>query len=263
MRLLIDAGNSYTKWAWQPAQPERTDDWQVHALANADWIAGLPHAAPLHAAIAQASACLISNVAGEAWLAALPDTYNPSTCCVIESPATWGNVSNGYHSPAQLGSDRWCSLLAVWQQYQASALIVSLGTAMTLDYLQKTAPGGACFVGGTIQPGLRLMWRSLQQGAAQLKQYDLDALTQQQAHRQIEPWPTTSQQAMWQGCVTALVASICQRYAELQSTDPEIRLILTGGDAALIHAALPDRLSAQAIIGDNLVLKGLAWMAHA
>jgi type III pantothenate kinase len=258
MKLLIDAGNTRTKWAWCPDQPHQDAAWQVHALTHQQWLQGDADAQRLLQAIAQAKQVWLSNVAGERWLQALPnlgDELNAEKLQLVQSTATALRVQNSYQQPSQLGSDRWCCVLAAWQQFGQSALVVTAGTALTMDALVVNR-AEASFAGGTIQPGVRLMWLSLQQGAAQLDYaYPPD---------QAEPgFAQNSQQAMWLGCVQALAASVSAQFERMISlVDALPLLVLTGGDAALLHRYLPDRLSAQAIIVDNLVLKGLACLAE-
>lgn len=251
MKLLIDAGNSRTKWAWCSAKSEDVS-WQVHTLDNTQWFGR--EASALRDAIGQADEVWLSNVAGERWLQTLTDI--PESFHVVQSTASALGVHNHYTAPAQLGSDRWCSLLAVWQRYAQSALVVTAGTAMTMDALKATDKG-TDFLGGTIQPGLQLMWQSMQQGAAQLA-YDYSEYTDS-----LDGFARDSQQAMWVGCVQALTAAIAMQYARLSdNTGTPPLLLLSGGDAQLLHRYLPHALSAQAIIVDNLVLKGLACLAR-
>lgn len=253
MKLLIDAGNSRTKWAWCPEQSSQSKALQINTLDNQDWFEGTAQAQALHAAIAKASRIYLSNVAGERWLQRLPELGQRLQRIVATHSAM--GLQNAYSQPAQLGSDRWCSLLAVWRQAQKSALVVSAGTAMTMDALE-VKQGRAVFAGGSIQPGLRLMWQSLQHGAAQLDYaYPTD-------HTAEDGFAINSQQAMWLGCMQALSASVAAQYDRLcQRLDHAPLLHLSGGDADLIARYLPHRLSAQAIIVDNLVLEGLAWLA--
>ncbi|MDF0378520.1 type III pantothenate kinase [Methylophilus sp. YYY-1] len=254
MKLLIDAGNSRTKWAWCPEQSSQSTALQINALDNQDWFEGAAQAQALHAAIAKASLIYLSNVAGERWLQALHERDQRLQAIVATSSAL--GLQNSYSQPSQLGSDRWCSLLAVWRSEGKSALVVSAGTAMTMDAL-VIKKAQAMFAGGSIQPGLRLMWQSLQQGAAQLDYAypDLDAGT--------DSFAQNSQHAMWLGCVQALAASVAAQYARLcQQLDHVPLLFMSGGDADLIARYLPHALSAQAIIVDNLVLKGLACLAE-
>jgi type III pantothenate kinase len=217
------------------------------------WLEREPSADLLRDAIGQADEVWLSNVAGERWLQALPAI--PDTFHVVQSTASALGVRNHYTVPLQLGSDRWCSILAVWQHYARSALVVTAGTAMTIDAL-NLGNEGADFLGGSIQPGLRLMWQSLQQGAAQLDYAYPENIKP-------DGFALNSQQAMWLGCVQAMTAALVAQYSRLsEMTANAPLLILSGGDAQLLHRYLPHTLSAQAIIVDNLVLKGLACLAR-
>ncbi|PPD11436.1 type III pantothenate kinase [Methylophilus sp.] len=252
MKLLIDAGNSRTKWVWCPSVADEAS-WQFHALENAQWSAVGGEAELLRQAVLEADEVWLSNVAGERWLQGLPAMVK--SLHVIQAEGSALGLKNHYSHPAQLGSDRWCSLLSAWQQFGQSALVVTAGTAMTIDALLVNKHE-ADFLGGSIQPGLRLMWQSLQQGAAQLDYSYAEGIAWQD-------FALNSQQAMWLGCVKALTAPIAMQYARLseQAGTPPL-LLLSGGDAQLLHRYLPHALSAQAIIVDNLVLKGLACLAE-
>ncbi len=255
MKLLIDAGNTRIKWAWWPQDSlHASTAWQVHALDYQQWLHGDAEAARLLQAIAQAGQVWLSNVAGSGWMQALPDLDDKLQ--LVQSAAAALEVKNSYQQPSQLGSDRWCSVLAAWRQFGQSALVVTAGTALTIDALM-VSKAGASFAGGTIQPGLHLMWQSLQQGAAQLDYaYPLEQAA-------LPGFAQDSQQAMWLGCVQALAASVAAQFERMASlADSAPLLVLTGGDASLLHRYLPDTLSAQAIIVDNLVLKGLACLAE-
>jgi type III pantothenate kinase len=277
MKLLIDAGNTRTKWAWCPEPPLTFEmHMQVVALENQLWLhdSECADSQALHAALAQATEILVSNVAGAGWLQSLAAVKEKVTV-IKASPAVLG-LHNSYSLPAQLGSDRWCSVLAVWRLHQRDALVVTAGTAMTMDALLRdalitdalitdalitqtvAAETCATFAGGSIQPGLRLMWQSLQQGTAQLD-HDYPHNTALG-----NGFARNSQQAMWAGCVQALIAPMASQYAQLQSLTGgrQPSLVLSGGDAMILQRYLPDALSLQAIIVDNLVLKGLACLAE-
>lgn len=252
--LLIDAGNSRIKWAWRPAQPNQDAQWQVQALSHAQWQQSGLEAQPLLQAVAAAGQVWLCNVAGQQWLQRLPVTRAPYQ--LVQASAMALGVENSYLVPAQLGSDRWCSVLAAWRLFGRTALVVTAGTALTIDVL-AVKPGRVVFMGGTIQPGLRLMWQSLQQGAAQLDYAFPQSVSSPSGLAQ------DSQQAMWLGCMQALSAAVVMQYERLcQQHEQRPALILTGGDVGLLKQSLPAALAAQVIIVDNLVLKGLACLAE-
>jgi type III pantothenate kinase len=267
MKLLIDAGNTRTKWAWCPEQPLTLEmHLQMATLENQLWLqdSQCADSQALHAAIAQAGEVWISNVAGADWLQSLyagnEDALKDKVTLIKASPSVLG-LNNGYSLPAQLGSDRWCSLLAVWQLHKQDALVVTAGTAMTMDALvlqPEAEERTAIFTGGSIQPGLKLMWQSLQHGTAQLD-YAYPHHTALS-----NGFSRNSQQGMWAGCVQALIAPMASQFSQLQglTSGRQPALVLSGGDAMILQRYLPDALSLNAIIVDNLVLKGLACLAE-
>ena len=75
----------------------------------------------------------------------------------IRTMETSGGISNGYRTPTQLGVDRWLALVAARQITRQAAVVVSAGTALTIDALSANG----MFTGGAILPGLSLMINSL------------------------------------------------------------------------------------------------------
>lgn len=262
MRLLIDAGNTRTKWAWAKASGDE-DFASVFTFDNATWLNHVQTAehVAFASAVAHATEIWISNVAGAAWVQAFASLGSAAEIHWVSASAEGLGLHNGYHIPSQLGSDRWCSLLAAWAHYQQSALVVNAGTAVTIDALQvvETLTKGkhAVFDGGSIQPGLQLMWQSLQQRTAQLNTAFPDDFSAANAR------PRNTQQAILQGCLHAIAGAVLLQYQSLSSTwaHPPL-LLLSGGDAQRLQPYLSQTLSVQAIIVDNLVLRGLARLAE-
>lgn len=257
MKLLIDAGNSRTKWAWCPEQMAVDTPLTVSVVDNQAWIQGESAGLALQQALQQASAIWVSNVAGHAWQQRFNQQVNTRHVRWMVPPSESLGLFNGYLQPAQLGSDRWCSVLSVWQTFQRDALVVSAGTAITMDALQVRQAGKvADFLGGSIQPGLQLMWKSLQTGAAQLGYfyYETDETPL--------GFATNSLQAMRQGCLQAVTGAIQLQYAQLaeRCAKPPL-LVITGGDAAVLHKCVQAFALPQVYLIEYLVLRGLATLA--
>ncbi len=257
MKLLIDAGNSRTKWAWCPQQLAVDTELEVAVVDNQAWLQGEAKGKPLQQALQLADAIWISNVAGQVWQKQFEQQVHTRHLRWVLPPSECLGLFNGYLQPTQLGADRWCNLLSVWHTYQRDALVVSAGTAITMDALLVRQPGKvADFLGGSIQPGLQLMWKSLQTGAAQLGYfyYEIEELP--------EAFATNSLQAMRQGCLQAVAGAIAMQYGKLaeRCVKPPL-LILTGGDAALLYHTLQPVYAPHLHLSDYLVLKGLATMA--
>jgi type III pantothenate kinase len=103
-------------------------------------------------------------------------------------------------------------------------------------------------MGGMIMPGLNLMKQSLAASTAQLE-HITGTLTL---------FPQSTADAMFTGAVQSICGAVVQMYqtlAEHEETAP--LLLLTGGDAPILHPFLEDRVPVTLEIIDNLVLDGL------
>lgn len=233
-RLLIDAGNTRIKVAtvtdgrWSPVQTVLTGD--------ADQLAGC-----LEGGVQQV---WVSNVAGDEVGRAII-----AACAVlgltprfIASQVEQCGVCNGYEQPAQLGCDRWAALIAAWHHQRRACLVVSSGTATTIDALSARGE----FIGGLILPGIELMQRSLTGAAAQLRQVG----------GRYADLPRNTADALLSGAVQASCGAIVRQYALLGVTDAPV--LLAGGAAEVLHRHL--QLPVQMM--DNPVLQGLSVIAQ-
>lgn len=82
----------------------------------------------------------------------------------IESTAAACGVKNNYEDPSRLGTDRWAALVAAWQRQLAPCLVVSAGTALTVDQLDERG----YFLGGAIVAGYHAMLGGLAGNTAAL-----------------------------------------------------------------------------------------------
>lgn len=229
--LLLDVGNSRTKWACTEGEL-----WVHQGVANSgDWIA-LQQA---FASLPPPHKILVSNVAGEEAAQHVRAACGAWQCAVefISAKAAQCGVRNAYAQPAQLGSDRWAALIAAWRQERAACLVVNCGTATTIDALSGTGE----FLGGLILPGVDMMWRSLVAGTAQLEA----------AHGSWHEFPRNTADAVASGAVQATVGAIRLQYDLLGV--PGARCLLSGGAADSVHPHLKLPL----VRVDDLVLRGL------
>jgi len=218
-RVLMDAGNSSLKWV-----VVEDGQWRVQGRCDyADWDA-------LKAELTVGTECFVASVTSpehEQQLVALLETAAIGSTW-LTAQVSFANLSNTYLNPSQLGVDRWMALIAARQRTLEPVLVVSVGTAMTVDAL--TAEG--VFLGGVIVPGVSLMRQSLQQGTAGVG----DVSGNWQA------FPNTTADAVQSGIVAALCGAIEQqhmRLAEAAKVTPYC--LLTGGDAGMVmpHLSIP------------------------
>jgi type III pantothenate kinase len=219
--LLIDAGNSCLKWAL-------VEDGQWRAQGRNDYA----DLADLKAQLTAATPCFITSVArpaqAQALAALLAAAAAGGSAHWLTAEAEFAGVKNSYLNPLQLGTDRWMGLIAARARTRKPVLVVSVGTAMTVDAL---AADGV-FLGGVIAPGVRLMRQALQQGTARVA----DAPGQWQA------FPRSTADAVESGIVAALCGAIQQQYARLAGASGTVpQCLLTGGDAGVVlpHLTLP------------------------
>jgi type III pantothenate kinase len=154
-------------------------------------------------------------------------------------------VLNLYERPEQLGSDRWAAMIGAWHRTRGACLVVSAGTAVTIDTLNERGE----FVGGMILPGKRLMQGSLVAGTHALEEFAGQAVD----------FPRNTADAATSGIATALSCTVqmaCQRLAATGAKSPPC--LLTGGDAEWLSG----QLQFGAIIAPRLVLEGLLMMGR-
>jgi type III pantothenate kinase len=217
-RLLLDAGNSRLKWAVVEGSLWRSQ-------GSADYA----DLSPLTQVLATGIDCYIASVASaphEALIRSMLATFD-ITPRWLKAVAQFKQIRNRYANPQQLGVDRWMGLIAARERTLDPVLVVSVGTAMTVDAL--SADG--VFLGGLIVPGLSLMRQSLRQGTAQVDEVD----------GSWQAFPRATANAVQSGVVAALCGAIQVQHARLAEQSGQIpQCLLTGGDALLLlpHLAM-------------------------
>lgn len=235
MLLAIDAGNTFVKWAYHDGTK-----WQATARVA---LAEFAKEAAQLAARPRPDTIVISSVAGDLFrqpMTGLLEQWRAEALWVTPQSRAYG-VENGYGMPTQLGSDRWASLIATRRITQESAVVASIGTAVTVDVLGADG----LFRGGLILPGLELMQRSLWQGTAGIPK----------AVGTYERFPTSTANAVYTGVLLATAGAV-ERMVEAAGSGTEV--ILTGGGAA----ALAPFIRPSPRLMENLVLEGLLCIAR-
>jgi type III pantothenate kinase len=236
--LAIDAGNTRIKWGLHDGRRWLDSGWAATAQP-----------APLRrrfAALPQAGAIVISNVAGAALRSVLAGMLPPAPVRWLRSAAEQCGVRNSYAAPAQLGSDRWASLIAAHHMHAGAAVVVNAGTALTADAL--TADG--VFVGGIIVPGADLMRSALARNTAGLRR----------RAGAFSFFPDNTGDAILSGTVNALCGAVERMGRHLQTAGGQPPLYLLSGGAAGLIAP---HLNLEVKVVDNLVLDGLVVIARA
>ena len=240
MFLLIDIGNTKTKWMLRDQKKIYQENSFLTEDIDQDYF---QFSEKIHK-------ILVSNVAGFEKEAILKIKLKKFSCPVefVKPHKKWKHLLNGYQDISLLGVDRWLSALSVSNSIQKSTVIVSVGTAVTIDYLSfDKKEHQYTFEGGVILPGLHLTKNALSQNTAQLINDD--------GTFQIPAINTAN--AIQSGFILSVLGNL-KSFVELAlSKSSDVYIILSGGDAEFIYQHLTEDLKRYTTIKKDLVLDGL------
>lgn len=236
MLLAIDAGNSFVKWAYHDGRT-----WLAAQCA-----ALTPFCLdPAHYLQISPSYVVIANVAGSRFETAFKAAFPDMRAQWVQAARAACGVINHYECAETLGADRWAALIGARAITHEPCVVVSGGTALTVDLLAQDGH----FLGGAIAPGFHLMRDVLATRTAAL----------QPAAGRVTPWPVNTADAVHTGLMYAVLGVIekMARVLEVHAQQP-VTCMLTGGAALQIVPYLnrPHQLV------DNLVLEGLLLLAQ-
>ena len=237
--LLLDGGNSRLKWAWvEQGKIVRTQAAHYRDLAvlEQDWqVYAQPHTQIMGSAVC-------GDEKKQKVQAALPQHI-----VWLGSMAQAASIHNHYRHVEEHGADRWFNALGSRKFTQNACVVVSCGTAVTIDALTANNH----YLGGMIMPGFHLMRESLLRRTAHL-------------NRPEGSWyafPTTTANAIATGMADAVCGALMLMHARLKerSEGRAVDIVITGGGAGKIARALPENFAAEnhVKIVENLVIYGL------
>lgn len=233
MILDIDAGNSYVKWRLSGEDADVVRGSQPTELVLTQ---GLDLAAVTNVSMARLSS-VANNALAQRLQKQLIDQFAIKLQVARVSGAVNG-VTCAYPEPEKLGIDRWLAVLAAYEAYRASVLVIDAGSAMTLDLVSADGQ----HVGGYIMAGRQMMREALAQGTDSVNVSAVATVNM------MVPGQNTVD-AVNRGCLLTAVAVIEKLAAQYPAA-----LVITGGDAATLMEALP----LDSFHHPDLVLEGLA-----
>lgn len=245
--LAIDVGNTRAKWGVFDASGEL----KAHGANATDSLSSM-QPSPAWAGCRRA---VISNVAGAQAQDALDRLLAGMEVRYVRPGLQACGVQNRYRMPTQLGADRWAAVVAAWHRYHDDCIVVSVGTAVTIDALANdAATGEGVFLGGLILPGLQLMQQRIADKAPGVMQ----------GEGALKDFPDNTADALYTGGLHAIagaVRGLAERLAKRMAVHANElpRIIIAGGDAEALYALLAQEaaLANRLAIADNLVLQGL------
>ena len=236
MILLVDIGNSFLKWTL--AESGTIAEPRYLNYRESDFISVLTQAwAPLSepeqiGLAAVAAPEIVAKVLG------LAQAMWPAATVVKPSAAGQAfGVASAYGRPEKLGVDRWLAMIGALHAYPGANCIVDCGTAITVDFV---AADGR-HQGGLICPGLRLMKQALSANTHALPV----AAGVGAVGLAVDTDAAIEAGVLW--AAVGLVETALSRQSQ------HYRLVLTGGDAAL----LAQQLASDKVLDSQLVFKGL------
>lgn len=244
MHLLIDMGNSRMKWALA--------DHKVVHQGTVDYTEGWLKFFHLELkkfiALTELHSALVCNVSGEKRELLLREWLKSKLAIVattVTSKPLYSGLKNNYTPASQLGADRWAALFGAYVHYPLPVIVCDIGTAVTIDTINREGQ----FTGGTISPGLRLMYHSLFQNTSmEINRFNKTSYSTS---------PLNTESAIASGLIESIVGQISLRYLRESQSKAKITLVITGGDAPLIaeHLLTPFTLDTELLFKGMIAMK--------
>ncbi len=243
MKLLVDFGNTRLKWATFDGRQLCHGGVFAHAQTPLrETLAREWHTLDAIQEVLVAS--VVAPTLEDALAAFTRERFGVTAQC-LRSPAAALGVRNAYAEPQRLGVDRFLALAAAHARAARLQVLVSVGTALTIDALAADGE----HLGGLIVPSPELMRRAVVAGTARV---DMRA-------GRYAPWPASTDDAVYSGALYAAIGAIERfRGALAQRFAGTPALLLGGGGSAEL---LPLLGTAECV--HDLVLHGLALWAQA
>lgn len=166
---------------------------------------------------------------------------------LILSRSTPLPVAIKYSTPSSLGLDRIALSAGAASLYPGeSVVVVDAGTAVTLDVVDASP----AFLGGRISPGVRLRFEALHDFTSALPLVSADGSTPLIGD--------STDTSIRSGVLLGLADEIVETYRRYCDRFDCSRLLLTGGDARLLHDKIINRIPAVHV--PDLMARGLLYI---
>lgn len=262
--LLFDVGNTQLKWAavesTQHPSAQQKKLWAYSGSISSNSLRSHEHHQELSSYIAKTlpkpNAIAFSCVAGQESINSLQSLF-PQWSKIrwqqLKGDSSFDGVRTLYQEPSKLGADRWAAIIAACNLSKTNTLVVSAGTATTIDLLGSNG----VHHGGWILPGIDLMQKSLVTNTAQLPMATRNEPSNE--------FGLSTNHAIVGGCDAAQIGAIQYALDVAKEMNQAVETIwIDGGNAKILANALVQthKLSHIKIeVCEGLVLRGLwAWL---
>lgn len=151
-------------------------------------------------------------------------------------------IKNRYATPETLGVDRIAAACGAWLLFpRQNSLVVDVGSCINYEFVNRHGE----YEGGAISPGVKMRFQSMHHFTAKLPMApatETASLTGDSTTRCLQS-----------GVMNGVLHEITGALARYENNHPDIRVILTGGDAHFFE----NHLKPSIFVAPDLVLMGL------
>lgn len=152
---------------------------------------------------------------------------------------------NTYQTPHTIGADRLALTAGAMYLFPSSdVLVVDIGTCMTFDFIDANSQ----YQGGAISPGLQMRLKALNEFTGKLPLIELQEPT--------DLIGKSTQESILSGVVNGMLKELDGIIDAYKLRYPEVKIILTGGDASFFDNKLKNSIFAD----QDILLKGMYFI---
>lgn len=151
-------------------------------------------------------------------------------------------LENLYETKDTLGYDRLAACIGAYAKYpKQNILIIDAGTAITFDFVNEKGQ----YCGGCISPGISMRYKALHQFTSKLPHLSIS--------ENFNIIGKNTKDAITGGVQNGIIFEIDSYIENLQISNPDLKVILTGGDAPFLHNFIRNK----AFLDVHILLFGL------
>ena len=161
---------------------------------------------------------------------------------------------NKYETPETLGTDRLAALSGVLHLFKGEdILVIDAGTCITIDFLSKDKT----YSGGAIIPGINMQYKAMHEFTGKLPKILHNADDPDYSEVFDLKLGRSTQKSMKMGVGFVQCAALDSIIDRHKANIPEIKIIITGGDAIFFERRLKNKIFANldlTLVGLSLIL---------
>jgi type III pantothenate kinase len=226
MLLAVDVGNTQTHLGAFDGE-RLVEHWRFQTRAGAtgdelaERIAGMLALSGI--GLADLDAVCVSSVVPPlgTQYEQLTERYTSASCLAV-GPGVKTGMPIRIDNPLEVGADRLVNAVAAYERFKRACVVVDFGTGINFDAVSAAGE----YLGGAIAPGVEISLTALVERAARIGRIDLE-----------EPETAigrSSRAAIQSGVIFGFAGLIDGVVRRIEDELPEVRLLATGGLAAVI-----------------------------